>query len=724
MGQLSIHFKKAVIGACTVSTLLCANPLQQAIADVLPRASTTGKPNFITIVLDDMGFSDLGSFGSEIPTPNLDQLANTGIILNNFYAAPTSTPSRAMLFTGKDHHQSGVGNMPTWVRPEQRDRQGHNLAGYEGLLPEYVLPFTEVLQNTGYHNMMVGKWDLGEEPEYYPSKRGIDQTFVLLPGGDTYFLSDAQGKLVTTFDANYYANLGLESPYNQNGVEFKDFPPNAYATTYYTDKTLEILDSRDKSKPFYLNLSYITPHDPYQAPADVTAKYLAYYERGWDVIREERFTRQKQLGFWTDNLQLPARPENVPAWDSLTDEQKRYETKRMAIYAAMLDILDQNIGRVVQHLKDIGEYDNTVIFVHSDNGGPFSAAGSPAYQAYVAKNFDNSYENIGNIKSLIGSSPGWGMVMNTPLNQYKGDTFDGGVRTAAFVHYPQSKISGVKYSGLTSVMDISATILDMAGAQYPYVYKDRPNTPMQGISMAGLFSGQVVSDPERWLAWELDSAKGVRKGNWKLSQKWIPEQNRWDENWYLFNLTIDPFERNNLSTKEPEKFAELLKVYRQYAEQNSVIEISGKIINGDLGGLINSTILSDARITGGTAVNYLYFNQKTTPKTTDLVEVEASIQPAKEHIGLPANIFVQVTYTPPEGTPVKLMFKQDGSATLWDDASILPFFSVSALTKRVPVPIYQGILSLPGKVDILLGYQLSDGTMVKSEKPITITVGS
>lgn len=532
-------------------------------------------PNYITLLVDDMGFSDTGVFGGEISTPNIDSLATDGVLLTNFYSAATSTPSRGMLFTGKDHHQAGVGNMGGWMkdRPEQIGQPG-----YEGLLSLNALPFPQVLQENGYETMVVGKWDLGETPDYYPNKRGFNQTFVLLPGGDTHYLSDANGKSLTSQPPVYYAGLKLKTPYNENGNEVTTFPPNAYSSTYFTDKAIEMLDKNkaDENKPFLLTMCYNAPHAPFQAPAEVTAKYIDTYAKGWDVIRQERFERLKQLGIVAQDATLPPRPDSVPAWNDLSDQEKLTEAKRMAVYAAMVDVVDQNIGRLVDHLIEIGEYDRTVIFFMSDNGGAYMEAGAPAKQKFIAQNFTGleDYENMGGPHSFISSNEGWGMVMNTPFSGYKGDTYEGGIHTNAFVHYPRSEAAGVISNRLSSIMDIAATTMDMSGIKYPDTFNGQPNSPLQGVSMAPLFKGDVSSgDPKRYLAWELDGAKGVRTGGWALSQRWYDDIQCWDGEWHMYDLNTDPFETNDLAESDPAKLLELTTIYQDYAEENGVIEL-------------------------------------------------------------------------------------------------------------------------------------------------------
>ncbi|MCI5115582.1 MAG: hypothetical protein D3921_10645 [Candidatus Electrothrix sp. AW1] len=570
-------------------------------------------PNFITIVLDDMGHSDFGYLGGEIPTPHIDDLANNGIKLTSFYAAPVSTPSRAMLFTGKDNHKAGIGNM----RRSYSGQEGQ--PGYEGYLNLYSTPFPQILHDNGYYTMITGKWDLGGDKleetvddltKLYPFNRGFDTTRALLiPGGDTHY-SDMSGDVPAgTIKSSQLPSkaeaIGRTSLYNENGQEMKKFPRDFYSTDYYTDMAIEMLDSRDKSKPFSLNLMYIAPHTPLQAPADLTARYMDSnydpnnpydpnddpddskpkynYAVGWETVLENRFTKMKELGILPPDAAVPSKPDNIPAWNDLTPLEKDIETKRMAIYAAMIDKIDQNIGRLVQHLKDIGEYENTVIFVHSDNGAETGAAalGQAARAEYIRQNFDQSYENMGNWNSYIGMSRGWARVQSAPYSGYKACTYEGGIQTAAFVHYPQAKTNGTAYDCITSVTDIAPTILAMAGINYP--------EDIQGDSIANVFDS-LPTCRDRSLGWEIDGTKGLRMDKtitaedgttttkkWKLSMTWGE-----GEVYYFFDLAQDIYEREELSERDGQRF-DIWNAYLDYATKNGVVSVGNAILPDDSG---------------------------------------------------------------------------------------------------------------------------------------------
>ncbi|MCP4104979.1 MAG: sulfatase-like hydrolase/transferase [Desulfobacteraceae bacterium] len=515
-------------------------------------------PNFITLVIDDMGYSDISAFGGEVPTPNMDELASDGIMLTDFYAAATSSPSRSMLFTGKDNHDVGFGAM-----------------GPEAALPTDTPIFPELLKEGGYHTMMTGKWHLGEQPENYPYNRGFAETRgLLLAGGDLQYLSDENGNNITSYMPSKLENLGRETYYNENGVELKEFPPNAYSTDYYTDMAIEMLKDRDTEKPFYLNISHIATHSPWQAPADIIAKYIDVYARGWDVLRAERFERQKELGIVAQDAEMPPRPDDLKPWDSLTADEQRLEAKRMAVYAAMIEVLDDSVGRLVSFLKEIGEYENTVFFVYSDNGAdrhttvlidltfPPAQYTMEKFLTEYSENKEEFYERMGGPDTYLGPTHEWAWLSNTPLTGYKEGTFEGGVRTMSFVHYPESQVRGVMNDCILSVMDISATILDMAGIQYPETFKGKPIDPPFNFSWAGLFDDTMQCNPEWMVGFGVEvfgeTSIGLRKGDWKLSQ------DMGEEEMHFYNLKEDPFEQNDLSRNNPEKFHEMMIYFNKY----------------------------------------------------------------------------------------------------------------------------------------------------------------
>ncbi len=700
--------KSAVLSICGVSAVFSANPLSQAIAQEVQR------PNFVTIVIDDMGFSDLGYFGGEVPTPNLDQLTEGGIALTNFYAAPTSTPSRAFLFTGKDPHQVGIGSMGG-IMAGRGNQELMQQPGYEGVLSKDVPTFAEVLQNNGYQTMMTGKWDMGEEPGQYASERGFEVTKgLLLPGGDVQFLSDANGELITSQLPSFFEKLGRTSPYNENGEEVTEFPPDSYTTDYYTDSAIDMLDARDTSRPFYLNVAHIVTHTPWQAPPELTAKYVETYAKGWDVLREERFERLKASGILPADAQLPPRPTDLQAWNSLSPTEQQLEANRMAIYAAMIDKLDESVGNLVQHIKDIEEYDNTVFIIYSDNGGESGSAGLTFFRDYLTENFNttiessfnpNDYQNLGDASWYIGATEEWAMLSNMPFNKHKVTLFDGGFHAPAIIHYPQAKASGIKYDCMHSVMDIAPTILDMAEAAYPDTWNGKPLSPMQGVSMAGLLEGNFSCDAGRWLAWEFDGMKAVRHAGWALSQT------RYDDTLYLFDLEEDPYERNDLSAQRPEKKAELLEYYQQYVEENNVFEVGAKYLPNLTAGIDGGVAANDARS----------WKNNATFQSTDKLDVAAFIRVAHEHVGLKGEVFAHGKFTPADGSPPAIFAVTEAGMHFQPTDENLPKFKLMPLSSGIPISIYQDAVKTSGTAEIMVGYKVND-TEVFNDEMITFTI--
>ncbi len=627
-----------------------------------PPQANPDAPNFITIVLDDMGHSDFGYLGGEIPTPNIDALADTGIKLTSFYAAPASTPSRAMLFTGKDNHLVGIARMRRYHNEQEEryevDENGNikldqttgrpiviSRPGYEDELTDDY-PFFKVLRDGGYYTMMTGKWDVGGEDPYDRKFFNTTRAF-LVPGGDMHFSNMAgvdwagnsvpPGTMVPSrsgLKANLvYTENGKALPqedfFLKDGTtkyEVNKFPKDFYSIDYYTEMAIEMLESRDTSKPFYLNISHIAPHTPLQAPADLIQSYIPLYSQGWDYMIEQRFNKMKATGLLPADTVRPNRPADIPAWDSLDSNTQMIEAKRMAIYAAMIDKIDQNIGRLVAYLESIGEYDNTVIAVFSDNGAESANAAFNAEgrRNFLLNNMDMSYENMGNWNSHISMSRGWAWVQSAPYNKYKASTFEGGIRTASFLHYPRATTSEITYDGITSIMDIAPTFLEMAGLEFvPPPEADAipqtsrgdlftpgdPNDPTSpfnsrtdrqyGCSMAGLFeSGLLANDcsKNRRIGWEIDGTKGFRwdvaeektitvgppnrrttlvheEGQWKLSMVWGE-----GERYYFFDLAQEKFERHELEPRNEMK-GRIWDAYLEYARVNNIISVGNPIVN-------------------------------------------------------------------------------------------------------------------------------------------------
>lgn len=513
------------------------------------------RPNFLVIMADDLGFSDIGIYGSEIATPNIDTLARDGLLLSNFYAAGTCSPTRAMLLTGVDHHRAGLGAMVEHMADNQRGKPG-----YEGYLNDNVITVSQRLQSAGYKTYMAGKWHLGMTEETSPAQRGFDKSFVLLNGGASHF--DQRG-LNGRVDP---------APYNEDGKHV-DLPDDFdYSTDFYTRKIMKYI-SADKAsgQPFFAYLAYTAPHWPVQAPAQDIAKYAGMYDAGWQAVQDARLSRMKADGYLPDTARAAPILTDAPAWEALSDEERLIETRRMEIYAAMVDRMDQQIGVLIAYLKAQGVYDNTVIIFLSDNG----AEGAPMHKIPMFKkwmdSFDNSLENMGLQNSYVYYEERWAQVGATPFKLFKGLSSDGGMHVPAFVSYPGFANQGGSYQGVLSVMDIAPTLLDLAGLDLAQPPRNSGSYyPIQGKSLVPLLTNEVeyVRGADEGLGFELFNKLGYRRGKWKAVNMHPPYGT---DQWQLYDTSVDPGETRDLALEFTQVLKELVAQWQAYADVNGVV---------------------------------------------------------------------------------------------------------------------------------------------------------
>jgi len=530
-----------------------------------PQESDQG-PNVLLIVVDDMGFNDLSLFGSEIETPNLDALAREGLTLTDFNAGPTCSPTRSMLLTGADSHLVGLGNMAESLAESQKGRPG-----YEGYLNTRAATLPELLKDAGYNTYMTGKWHLGITEETSPLARGFDRSFILVSGGAGAF----QNQLAIFSDS--------PTIYRENGKLVETLPEGFYSTHYYTEKMMGFIDAdlRDH-KPFFAYLAYTSPHWPLQAPQESIAKYMGKYDDGYEALNQRRLDRLKELGLFESIVERYPQMPGQQSWSELSEEERRFESKKMAIYAAMVDDVDIYVGKIIDHLKAIGEYDNTLIFFMSDNGP--EGGDVQRYQGmdeHVEACCDNSYENMGNANSYFSYGSGWAQAGNTPLRSYKGYTSLGGVHVPAFAHFPKAYAGARTSDAFLTVKDFMPTLLELAGMDHPGagMYKGREVVAMEGRSMLSLFKGEtdIVRKPNDYMGWELWGRRAIRQGDWKIiylpevapGKSKVPGINT--NTWQLYNLAEDPTEIRDLSAEEPEKLADLVALWGEYESRNGVL---------------------------------------------------------------------------------------------------------------------------------------------------------
>lgn len=496
------------------------------------------RPNIILIMTDDMGFSDIGCYGGEIETPNLDALAKSGLRFTQFYNTGRCCPTRASLLTGLYAHQAGLGHM-TYTK----DRGPEN-PGYRGRLMERCVTLAEVLRTAGYKTYQTGKWHVGDKKkEWWPLGRGFDHCYSCPEGGGFFFRpSDYKEERRIIRD-----NTVLYDRQN-------DPPKDWYATDAWTDEGLKMIKQAvKKEQPFFWYLAHNAPHFPLQAKPGDIAKYRGKYRVGWDVIRRQRYERLRELGLVDEKWPLSPRQDGIPAWDKLSDQQKDKQDLRMATYAAMIDCVDQNMGKIIARLKEVGAYDNTLILFLHDNGG-CSQGG---------KMGSNKKEGMcGTAESFAYYGTCWANVSNTPFRKYKKWIHEGGISTPLIAHWPGgvgSELHGSLVKSPGHVIDIMPTLVELAGATYPKTFKGHEIIPCEGVSLVPVFEGKTF-ERKQPLFFEHEGNRGVRRGDWKLvAAKGKP--------WELYNIEKDRTELNDLADQMPDKVVELAALYEQWSER-------------------------------------------------------------------------------------------------------------------------------------------------------------
>jgi len=509
-----------------------------------------------------MGWTDVGCFGSEIDTPNIDALANQGVKFTDFHVSVSCSPTRSMLLSGTDNHLAGLGNMGEMLAPEQRGKPG-----YEGHLNNRVASLAEVLSTGGYHTYMAGKWHLGHDPESFPHARGFERSFSMLFGGASYW-RDMFGMLAVHEEVAEYV---------LNDKRLKELPKDFYATRSFADFLIEsIRENRGDGKPFLAYLAFTAPHDPLHVPEPWLSKYRGKYDDGYEVLKAQRATVAKQTGLVSDSAPMPERyhPELydwVTAWDSLTKEQQAIESRAMEVYAGMVNNMDYHFGRVVKFLKDIGEYENTLVIFLSDNGpNPWYSEDYPGNlgSKWYAQ-FDNSIDNLGRPMSHYAYGMGWASASAGPLDLFKMTVAEGGIRSPLIIAGPGVK-SGLQVDAFGYVWDIMPTILEFANIPHLEEYQGRQLERMRGKSLKGILTGsaKAVYDENEFIAGEMQNGKWVRQGNFKAVSVAPPYGTGI---WHLYNLADDPGETHNLANDKPETLKKLQAAWDRYAEDVGVI---------------------------------------------------------------------------------------------------------------------------------------------------------
>lgn len=554
MGKTSSYLLICLVAALSIP-LINAAP-----AAPIPTANLT--PNIVLLLADDLGFSDLASYGSEINTPNLDTLARQGVRFSNFHVAANCAPTRAMLMTGVNNHRAGVGNIIEMIPDEFLDSPS-----YQGTLSTNTVTVATLLRDAGYHTYMAGKWHLGHSPELLPSARGYERTVALADSGADNW--EQKPYLPIYEQANWFAD----------GERF-ELPDDFYSSRFLVDKIIEFIDSNSGSKaPFFAYLPFQAVHIPVQAPQSFIDRYEGKYDEGWEVLRTRRHKAAQALGMVPENSAMEPMA-STESWQNLEPKTKRYQAKRMAVYAAMVEAMDFHIGRLIQHLKDTGQYDNTIFIFASDNGSEGSGAGvesAPANDLMLSlMDYNDDYKTLGLQGSYGTIGPNFASAAASPLGYYKFYVGEGGLRVPLIIAgepltlaNPNSIIDAFSYA-----TDIVPTILQLTGVPQPQGrYNGKEVEPIVGRSVVPLLQGQTrrIYGDDDAIGYELNGHRALFLGDHKIVYNRPPIG---DGVWHLYNIATDPGETKDLREQQPQRFARMQALYEQFVVEHGVLQVA------------------------------------------------------------------------------------------------------------------------------------------------------
>lgn len=511
-------------------TLILALGMLQGFTEEKPKDK---RPNILLILADDLGYSDLGAYGGEIQTPNLDRLAKQGLRLQEFYNNSICAPTRASLLTGQYQHKAGVGYFSNDL----------GIPAYQGYLNKESLTLAEVLKESGYTTLTSGKWHVSNQTTSLPWQRGFDQVYP----------RDVE-------------SAGSGAPKEKTRVtDQRGYPiPEFFQTNVITKNAVSFLDeAHKKDNPFFLYLAYTAPHWPLVALPEDIAKYKGKYDLGWDQLRKDRFERQKALGIVKAEAKISVKDDDIYDWARLSYDQKKQWAKKMEVFAAMVDRLDQGVGEVFKKLEETGQADNTIIIFISDNGAPAED---------LVKWYHGAVKNegpVGTEGSFESQSKNWSYLSNTPFLGFKDDMHEGGINSPFIAWYPSKiKAGGIK-QGTGHIIDLAPTFYELANAKYPKKYKETNTNPLPGKSLLPLLFGEssVVARNEP-LFWERAGNRAVREGKWKLVSTYPSYA------WELYNLELDQGETTDVSARNHELVSQLSEKYFAWAKKTGVVEFS------------------------------------------------------------------------------------------------------------------------------------------------------
>jgi len=487
-------------------------------------AEAARRPNLIVILVDDMGFSDLGCYGSEIATPNLDAMAARGLRFTQFYNTPRCCPSRAALLTGLYPHQAGIGHMVG----------DYGLPGYRGFLNDRCVTIAEALRPAGYRTLMSGKWHVGENRPHWPCDRGFDRHIGLISGASNYWMLDEKRQMAV------------------DDQPFTPEPDGFYMTDFITDNAVDLIGRHGREdSPFFLYVAYTAPHWPLHAWPEDIERYRGRYREGWDALRQQRLARQVATGIIEQRWPLTPRDEKAPPWADVQDQERR--DLMMAVYAAQVDRMDQGVGKILAKLRELDIEDDTLVMFLSDNGG-------------CAEEIDRGQPGVppGPRESFLSYGLPWANASNTPFRLYKHWVHEGGIATPFIVQWPSRMGEGGQLTHqLGHVVDIMATCLDAAGAQYPLEHGGQPIQPLEGKSLLPILDG-AERQGHQAIFWEHEGNRAVRQARWKLVSKFPGD-------WELYDMAANRTELDDLSDRHADKAAELAALHEAWAAPRNVL---------------------------------------------------------------------------------------------------------------------------------------------------------
>ncbi len=517
------------------------------------------RPNIVFILADDLGYTDIAPYGGEVHTPTLSALAEQGVRFANYHTAANCAPARAMLLTGVNNHLAGVPNIPEMLAPEQRSHEN-----YQGVLGSNVVTVATLLEDAGYHTYLAGKWHLGSAPDKRPSRRGFERTVAMMDSGADNWEHKAYLPIYDT--ANWFAD----------GERFV-LPEDFYSSRFLIDKTIEFIDSNlQDGKPFFAYVPFQAVHIPVQAPQEFIDRYMGVYDEGWDALREQRRQRAVQVGLVPEKANM-VRMASTADWASLSDDRKRYEAKRMAVYAGMIEAMDFHVGRLIDYLKTRGAYENTVFVFTSDNGAEASGPDDPtrfvSSRMPASLGYNTEYERLGLKGSYNTISPSFASAAASPLAYYKFYTGEGGLRVPLIVSGGPLAIEPGLTHAFAWATDITPTILSMAGVSRPGPrYGGRPVLPITGRDLLPLLMRVTdrVYGEEDAVGYELTGHAAFFQGDYKLVRNG-PQQG--DGAWHLYDIVADPGEVIDLKAQQPGRFQRMLSGYERFAQENGVMAL-------------------------------------------------------------------------------------------------------------------------------------------------------